>query len=423
MDIAVLFGSMILFFMIGVPIGVAIGTSCFLTMMLFSDLPMVLIAQNCFTGVNSFPLMAVPFFILAGVLMGTGGIARRLMDCAAVLVGTITGGLAIITTITSMFFGAISGSAVASVSAIGTIMIPEMVRKGYDTGFSAALAAASGTIGVIIPPSVPLVIYGVATNTSIGDLFLAGLFPGILMGIGLSITAYGMSKKRGYVGTGKHVGLKESLKIIWDSKLALLSPIIVLGGIYAGIFTPTEASVVSVVYSLIVGMFVYKELDLRMVYGAILDSSVISAVTMFLIGFSTTFATYLNLAQIPQKIAAAMISVTDNVIVMLLLINIFLLIVGMLIDNIPAVLILAPIFLPILKSFGISPVHFGIIMTMNLAIGFVTPPYGINLFVATAISDVSMERLTKCVLPFILTLIAVLMVVTYVPGLSMALIK
>lgn len=423
MDMLVLFGSMILFFFIGVPVGVAVGTSCFLTMILFSDLPMVLIAQNCFAGIDSFPLMAVPFFILAGVLMGTGGIARRLMDCVAVLVGTITGGLAIVSTITSMFFGAISGSAVASVSAIGTIMIPEMVKKGYDKGFSAALAAASGTIGVIIPPSVPLVIYGVATNTSIGDLFLAGLFPGILMGLGLSITSYGMSKKRGYVGTGKSVNIKDPLRIVWDSKLALLSPIIVLGGIYSGIFTPTEASVVSVVYSLLVGKFAYKELSVRMVYDAILNASVISAVTMFLIGFSTTFATYINLAQIPQKIAATMVGMTDNAIVMLLIINIFLLFVGMLIDNIPAVLILAPIFLPIVKSYGISPIHFGIIMTMNLAIGFVTPPYGINLFVATAISDVSMERLSKCVLPFILTLIAVLLIVTYVPALSMALIK
>jgi tripartite ATP-independent transporter DctM subunit len=374
MDMLVLFGSMILFFFIGVPVGVAVGTSCFLTMILFSDLPMVLIAQNCFAGIDSFPLMAVPFFILAGVLMGTGGIARRLMDCVAVLVGTITGGLAIVSTITSMFFGAISGSAVASVSAIGTIMIPEMVKKGYDKGFSAALAAASGTIGVIIPPSVPLVIYGVATNTSIGDLFLAGLFPGILMGLGLSITSYGMSKKRGYVGTGKSVNIKDPLRIVWDSKLALLSPIIVLGGIYSGIFTPTEASVVSVVYSLLVGKFAYKELSVRMVYDAILNASVISAVTMFLIGFSTTFATYINLAQIPQKIAATMVGMTDNAIVMLLIINIFLLFVGMLIDNIPAVLILAPIFLPIVKSYGISPIHFGIIMTMNLAIGFVTPP-------------------------------------------------
>ncbi|GAB1475535.1 hypothetical protein MASR2M70_03670 [Bacillota bacterium] len=423
MDMLVLFLSMLLLIFIGVPIGIAVGTSCFLTVIMFSDLPLILIAQNCFTGIDSFPLMAVPFFVLAGVLMGTGGIAKRLMDCVAVLVGAITGGLAIVSTITSMFFGAISGSAVASVSAIGTMMIPEMVRKGYDKGFSAALLAASGTIGVIIPPSVPLVIYGVATNTSIGDLFLAGLFPGILMGIGLSITSYGMSKKRGYVGTGEIIKPKRALKIIWDGKLALLSPLIVLGGIYTGIFTPTEASVVSVVYSFVIGKFAYKELNFSMIYNAILEASVISAVTMFLIGFSTTFATYINLAQIPQEIAAFMIGLTDNPILMLLFINVFLLFVGMLIDNIPAVLILAPIFLPIVESLGVSPIHFGIIMTMNLAIGFVTPPYGINLFVATAISDVSMERLSKSVMPFIATLIAVLMLVTYVPGLSMALIK
>ena len=421
MNVLVLFGSMVIFILIGVPIGVAVGLSSIITMLAFSNMPMMLLAQYCFTGCNSFSLMAIPCFIIAGVLMGTGGIARRLINCMAVLVGFITGGLALVATIACMFFGAISGSAVATVSAIGTFMIPEMENNGYDKGFSSALMACAGTMGVIIPPSVPLVIYAIATNTSVGDLFKAGILPGVLMALGLCIASFKISKDKGYVGV-KRVSFKEGLKIIWDAKLALLSPVIILGGIYAGIFTPTEASIVAVVYSLVVGVFCYKELNFKTISNAFLDAAIISAVTMFLIGFATSFANYLTLEKIPQMLGAFLTSITESKIVLLLLINIFLLLVGMLIDNIPAVLILAPIFLPIVQSFGMSPIHFGVVMTMNLAIGFVSPPYGVNLFCVTALADISFERVVKNLLPFMIALIAVLMVVTYVPFFTMWLI-
>ena len=270
-------------------------------------------------------------------------------------------------------------------------MIPEMENNGYDKGFSSALMACAGTMGVIIPPSVPLVIYAIATNTSVGDLFKAGILPGVLMALGLCIASFKISKDKGYVGV-KRVSFKEGLKIIWDAKLALLSPVIILGGIYAGIFTPTEASIVAVVYSLVVGVFCYKELNFKTISNAFLDAAIISAVTMFLIGFATSFANYLTLEKIPQMLGAFLTSITESKIVLLLLINIFLLLVGMLIDN------------------------------MNLAIGFVSPPYGVNLFCVTALADISFERVVKNLLPFMIALIAVLMVVTYVPFFTMWLI-
>lgn len=423
MGVVLLFGSLLILILFGVPVGIAVGLSCIVTMVLYGDLPFMLISQTSFTGMDSFPLLAVPFFILTGVLMGTGGIAKRLIDVASALLGFVTGGLAMVVTFSCMFFGAISGSAVATVSAIGTFMIPEMRKKGYSAGFSTALTATAGTIGVVIPPSIPFIIYGVTTQTSIGDLFIAGLFPGILMGVALMTVSYFMAKKRGYQGTTKFIGMKKVLQTMWSAKLALLTPIIILGGIYGGIFTPTEAAAVAVVYSFIIGRFVYKELDNKKIYKSIYDAAVINAVTMFLIGFSTTFARYLTIEQIPQQLASLLVSVTENEIVLLLLINLFLLIVGALIDPIPAILILAPILLPVATVLGLSPIHFGVIMVLNLAIGFITPPYGLNLFVATAISGLSMEEIIRNLWAFLASVLVVLMLVTFIPGISMFMVK
>lgn len=418
MELAVLFGSMFLFVVIGVPIGWAVGAACVATMAIFPDIPMVLITQNCFTGLNSFPLMAIPFFVLSGALMTSGGIAKRLLNSANAIFGFLTGGLAMVSVVTCIFFGAVSGSGVATTSAIGGFMIPEMKKHGYDEGFSSALVAAAGTIGVIIPPSVPFVVYAVATGSSVSAMFLAGIIPGLLMGIALMITARFICKHKGYGDKVSFMGWKVLISTILDAKWALLAPIIILGGIYGGIFTPTEASAVAVIYSYIVGRFIYRELDERSFIKTVRNAAVISAVTTFMLSFSTTFATYITMKQIPQALSMALISITENKYFLLLIINIFLLVVGCFIDIAPATLILAPILLPVAKSLGLTEIQFGIIMCVNLAIGFITPPYGINLFTASAISGVSMGRLSKNILPFLGALIVVLMLLTYIPWLS-----
>lgn len=423
MEVLTLFGSFILLIFIKVPIGYAIGMGTMITLMLFSDIPLLLITQNAVAGVDSFPLMAIPFFILAGNIMSTGGVAKRLVDMASLAVGKLTGGLAMVTTVVCMFFAAISGSAMATTSAVGAFMIPEMEKKGYDRGFSASVAAAAGTIGVIIPPSIPFVLYGVVTGTSIGDLFKAGFLPGIAMGVGLMVTCYFISKKEGYRGTNEKFTFAEKWAKFKDAIWAILSPGIILGGIYSGVFTPTEAAVVSVVYSAIVGAFVYKELTLEKLYIALKDTIVVNGLTTFMVGLSAAFAAYLSMEQIPTMIANAILSFTDNPILLLLIINVFLLVVGCFIDNIPATIILAPILLPIVTKLGMSPVQFGIILTMNLAIGFTTPPYGIDIFVASAIADVSIERMMKTMKWLIMSLIIVLLLTTYFTPLTMFLVN
>lgn len=415
MSAVVLFGSFLVLLMLSVPIGYAIGLSSLIGIYYFSDIPLVMIAQKAVTGVDSFPLLAIPFFMLAGNLMSSGGIAKRLVNFFDALIGHVTGGLGIVTVVVCMFFAAISGSAVATVSAVGAFMIPQMVEHGYDKKFSTALTAAAGTIGVIIPPSIPFVIYGVVSGTSITDLFTAGFLPGVMMGAALIIVCYLVSKKFGYKGREKRSSGKEIFKAFKESVWAILSPVIILGGIYSGYFTPTEAAVISVVYSFIIGVFVYRELDFRGAYQSFKDAIVVNGATTFMVGFSTVFAAFLTMNQIPNMIAAGITELTDNKVLILLIINLFLLIVGMFVDNIPATIILTPILLPICTSFGMSPVTFGIMLTMNLAIGFCTPPYGINLFVASSISKVSIEDLTRSILKPLLGLFLVLLLITYVP--------
>lgn len=415
METLVLFGTFFLLLILTVPIGYAIGIATLVTILTTGDgtIPLLMISQKSITGVDSFPLMAIPFFMLAGNLMSGGGIAKRMIDFFDSIIGFITGGLSMVTTIVCMFFAAISGSAIATTSAVGSFMIPAMRDKGYDEGYSASICAAAGTIGVIIPPSVPFVIYGVCTGTSITDLFKAGVIPGIGMGVALMIACYLLSKRHGFKGSNKKIALKTMGKSFLEAVLALLSPVIILGGIYSGVFTPTEAAVVSVVYSFVVGRFVYRELDNAAVYKALRDTIVVNGSTTFMVGLSTAFAAYLSLAGIPRRLAYSLLEITDNKYLLLLLINLFLLVVGCLIDNIPATIILAPILLPVVEAMGMSPVTFGIMLTMNLAIGFCTPPYGINLFVASSISGVSMGKMMKYMLWFLLALLVVLMLTTY----------
>ncbi|MEW9053267.1 MAG: TRAP transporter large permease [Neobacillus sp.] len=422
MTAAVLFGSFALLLLLSVPIGIAIGLATLVTIFFSGSLPVEFLAKELITSVDSFPLMAVPFFILAGEIMGKGGISERLFKVANALVGNKTGGFAIATIITCMFFAAISGSGPATVAAIGGIMIPAMVRQGYDKRFATAIVAAAGSIGVIIPPSIPMVIYGVVGNASIGDLFIAGIVPGILVGLAMIVYAYIYSKKNGYRGLEGKTSIADLGSSIWEAKWALLIPIIILGGIYGGIFTPTEAAVIAVVYGLFASMVLYRELKIKELPKVIIDSALTTATVLIIVGTATAFGRFLTIEQIPNKVAEAMLSISDNPLVLILLITVLLLFVGMIMDTLAAIIILTPILLPIVVAIGYDPIHFGILMVVNLAIGFITPPVGVNLFVASGISGVSMGTLSRAVLPFVFAMLITLLLLTFIPQISLFLV-
>ncbi|WP_270181157.1 TRAP transporter large permease [Alkalihalobacillus sp. CinArs1] len=418
----VLLTTMLVLFLFTVPIALAIGLASAIAIWLTSDLPMLVIVQRIFTSLDSFPLMAIPFFILAGALMETGGISKRLVHFANTLAGSMTGGLAGVTVITSMFFAAISGSSPATVAAIGSIMIPAMVARHYDVNFASAVQAVSGALGVIIPPSIPMILYGVVVGVSIGDLFMAGIIPGLLIGFSLILTAFIFSKRRGYKGT-EHFTWAERFTAFKDAIFALLMPTIILGGIYGGIFTPTEAAVVAVAYALIIGVFVYKEIKLKDLIPVFVKSGLTTSVIMLIIGTAGLLGWLLTKERIPQTVAQSFMSFSDNPFVFLLIVNIFLLIVGMFFETSASVIILAPILAPIAIQLGVDPVHFGIIMVVNLAIGMVTPPLGVNLFVAMQISRIRLETLSKAVLPFLFILIVDVLLISYIPEISLFLVE
>ncbi len=422
MTAAVLFGSFALLLLLSVPIGISIGLATLITIFYSGTLPVEFLAKELVTSVDSFPLMAVPFFILAGEIMGKGGISERLFNVANALVGNRTGGFAIATIVTCMFFAAISGSGPATVAAIGGIMIPAMVRQGYDKKFATAVVAAAGSIGVIIPPSIPMVIYGVTGNTSIGDLFIAGIVPGVLVGLSMIVWAYYYSKKKGYKGLAEPTSLLKIWKATWDAKWALLIPIIILGGIYGGYFTPTEAAVIAVVYGLFASMVLYRELKFKELPKVLIDSALTTATVLIIVGTATAFGRFLTIEQIPNKVANAMMSISSEPIIIILLITVLLLFVGMFMDTLAAIIILTPILLPIAIQIGYDPVHFGILMIVNLAIGFFTPPVGVNLFVGSGISGVSMGALSRAVMPFVIAMLITLIFLTFVPQLSLFLV-
>lgn len=419
----VLFGSFAVLLLLTVPIGISLGISTLITIFYSGTIPLEFLMKELVTSIDSFPLMAVPFFILAGEVMGKGGISERLFNLANALVGNKTGGFAIATIITCMFFAAISGSGPATVAAIGSIMIPAMVKQGYDMKFATAVVAAAGSIGVMIPPSIPMVIYGVVGSTSIGDLFIAGIIPGILVGLALSVWAYIYSRKKGYKGTDEPTSLKRIVKAAWDAKWALLVPFIILGGIYGGFFTPTEAAVIAVVYGLIAGMLIYRELSIKMLPKVFVDSALMTATILIIVGTATAFGRFLTIERIPTTVANAMLNVSESPIVIILLISMLLLFVGCFMDTLAAIIILTPILLPIAIQIGYDPVHFGIIMVVNLAVGFITPPLGVNLFVASGISGLSVESIAKAILPFFIAMILTLLLITFIPQLSLFLIK
>ncbi|HSI67665.1 MAG TPA: TRAP transporter large permease [Planococcus sp. (in: firmicutes)] len=420
MTIGLLFGTLFVCLLIGVPIAVSLGVSALVAIYFGSTLPLSVITQKAFTSLDSFPLLAIPFFMLAGILMGKGGVSKRLLNLAAAMVGWMVGGLSMVTIVACMFFAAISGSGPATVAAIGGFMIPAMIARKYDGGFASAVAASAGSIGVIIPPSIPFVLYGVIGGVSVGSMFLAGILPGLLIATGLMLTAYIISRKRGYKPDPPvKFEFKDVLKTFWEAKWALLIPVIILGGIYGGVFSPTEAAVVAVVYAIVIGKFVYKELSWEGLFESFREAIVINATTMIIIGLSVSFAYFMTIEQIPGEISEFLISLSTNPFVILLAINLLLLVVGMFIDTISALVVLTPILLPIVVAVGVDPVHFGVILIANLAIGFVTPPLGVNLFVASSVGGVRFEKIALAVMPFLLSMIVCLLVITFVPALSL----
>lgn len=404
-----------------VPIGISIGVACVLYSILGGSVDMNYITTNMFTGCDSFPLMAIPFFVLSGALMEGGGLSKRLVNFFDSFVGHKTGGLAVVCVITCMFFGAISGSAPATVAAVGGIMAPSMIERGYSKGFTMALIAASGCLGTIIPPSIPMVMFGVATDTSIASLFMAGFLPGITCGLALIVLSVMVSSKNGWTGNG----LKFSWGRVWkefkEAIWALLVPVIILGGIYGGFFTPTEAAVVAVVYALIVGLFIYRELDLKGVYVKLFDSAKTTGTILIIVATGTVLGRVLTLEKIPTMVATALESATDSKFVLLLMIDLILLVVGCLMETTSAILIIAPILTPIVVAFGVNPIHFGIIMVVNLSIGFITPPVGANLFVACGIGGLRFQDLVKNIWIFLIALLIALVAITYIEPIAMLL--
>lgn len=419
----ILFISLILFLLLSVPIGVSLGLSSLAVIVTQNPISMETFVQSMLQGLNSFPLMAVPLFTFAGEVMGKGGISRRLIDVSSLLTGRFTGGLGIVTIITSLFFAAIAGTGSAAVAAIGLIMIPTMVKKGYDKGYASALVATAGTVGVIIPPSVCMVVYAVAAGASISGLFMAGIVPGILIGVGLIIYSVIYSKKHGYKGDDKKYTAKEAGKTVINAIPGLMIPVIILGGIYGGIFTPTEAAAIAGIYGVLIGIFVYKEIKFKDLLHLAFRSVLMSAPVLMIIGISTGFGRILTITQVPTAIANMILGITNSKILVLLLINVLLLIVGTFMETNAAIIILTPILLPIVTMLGVNPIHFGIIVVMNLSIGFITPPLGANLFMACQVGELSFDELVKKIWPWIFVMIVLLMLVTYIPGISLCLPK
>jgi C4-dicarboxylate transporter DctM subunit len=403
---------------LGFPVAFCLGYTS-LAALVKIDVPLSLMAQRMFTGIDSFPLMAVPFFIIAGELMNRGGTTRRLIDFADVLVGRIHGGLANTNIVASMFFGGISGSAVADASAMGTILVPGMVRKGYDKAFSAAVTAASSTVGPIIPPSIFMVIMGVTTGLSIGALFAAGIIPGLLLGLSMMALSYFIAVRKGFPRSDTPLTWGRFVQSFVSAGPALLAPLIILGGILGGVCTPTEAAVLAVVYGFLVGKFVYRELTFADIKGVMIQSGMTTAVLLLIIAMANIFAWVLTARQVPQMIARGMLNITENPYLILLFINAFLIFIGMFLEGGAAIIILAPTLMAVARAVGIHPLHFGFVVVLNIVVGLLTPPLGVCLFVVCGVTNLSLPRITRAVLPFLAVTIAVLLLVTYFPPVVM----
>lgn len=419
---ALLFISMIVLLIVGVPIAFVLCGSSIIAILSTGDIHNAIVIQRMFSGSGSFTLLAIPFFVLAGSLMSSGGISKRLVNLCNSLFGHISGGLAMVAIITCAFFAAISGSSAATAAAVGTIIIPEMLKHKYDKDFAGATVASSAELGVIIPPSIGLIQYGVATGTSISDLFMAGFLPGIFICLVLCVVAHFLCKKQGFEPS-KKATRQEKIQAFKDAILAILMPVIILGGIYSGVFTPTEAAVIAVFYGLIVGVFVYKEIKLSDIPRILTDSAITMSTVLLIMSASTIFGWILTKLQIPQAVAKGFLGILASKYIFLLLVNVLLLFIGMFCEAGAAMVILAPLLAPVAQTLGIDLVHFGIIMMANLAIGMMTPPVGVNLYVVCDTAKVKIEGMFPYLVKYFLALVAGVLIITYVPQLSLLLVN
>ncbi len=411
--------TMVLCFALTISVAVSIGLSALVGIQI-SNVNMLISVKEMFSSINKFPLAAIPFFILAGNIMETGGISRRLVEFAKSIVGGVQGGLPMTCVLTCMIFAAVSGSSVATTFAVGAILIPALIKHGYPTPYAAALQATSAELGVIIPPSIPMILYGVSAEVSIGELFIAGFGPGILIGLALMLYVYVYCRIKGY-GKNDGDGRLSFLNASWQAGWALMMPVIILGGIYGGIFTPTEASAVAVFYALIVGMLIYREIKIADLYKILKKSVISSAVIMFIIANAGLFAFLITRAGVPDAIGQYLKEVLQSPAMFLLGVNAALFVIGMFIETSAAIIVLAPILAPVAMHFGIDPVHFGLIMVVNLALGMITPPFGVNLFAACTVARISLDRIIPYLLPFVLVILGCLMLITYIPAISLTL--
>jgi C4-dicarboxylate transporter, DctM subunit len=416
---SIMVGTMVLCFALTISVAVSIGLAAILGIQA-SNAHMLISVKEMFNSINKFPLAAIPFFILAGNLMETGGISRRLVEFAKSIVGGVQGGLPMTCVLTCMIFAAVSGSSVATTFAIGAILIPALLRHGYPTNWAAALQATSAELGVVIPPSIPLILYGVSAEVSIGELFIAGFGPGLLIGLALMLFVHLYCRWKGW-GSNDGDGRLSFGRAFLQAGWALMMPVIILGGIYGGIFTPTEASAVAVFYALVVGMVIHREIGIRDLYGILRKSVLSAAVIMFIIANAGLFAFLITRAGVPDAIGQWLKEVLQSPALFLLGVNAALFFIGMFIETSAAIIVLAPILAPVAQHFGVDPVHFGLVMVVNLALGMITPPFGVNLFAACTVARISLDRIVVQLIPFVLVVLACLLVITYVPALSLGL--
>ena len=414
MDLLILFGCMVIFFAIGVPIGICLIFPCFIMLLVNPVTSASFLAQSFYTGVASSSMIALPFFMICGNIMDKGGISKRLVTAANNCIGGITGSLGMVTILACMFFGAVSGSAVATVAAIGAIMLPEMVRNGYDKYYATGMCAVAGGLGIIVPPSYPMVVYGITNNESIGDLFIAGLAPAVLVGALLMFVNYLYCKKHGIKGNNKF-HLKTALKGFWDAKWALLMPVIILGGIYSGIMTATESAVVATVYGIIIGRFVYKEVTFKQLWDEFRSTATFSGGMMWTVAPATAIGLIFAYLGVNKAIAAFFLGISSNMYIVMFLLVCILFVIGMFMQTTPAIVIFSPVLLGVAEAVGVSSLQFGQVMNLALAVGFCTPPVCANVFVAQSMTGMPMDKIVKPAVPFIGVLILALLAVAFFP--------